>query len=189
MKWIKASEQLGEFKDSDIPEWKFWHPDFCKLDGKPTERPFFRKDIEKGKTFFSYIYLPGSNFSKELEESEFHRIEWLDETPDPTPSSAEVYRKALEKIINEPGEWNNYKQIARKAIAEVDYPGMTGTIHAAKVGQREEAIGEELWEEVWDEVSEHIDDNVSSLEQVAGSSVITKHSFKKLISKYTITRK
>jgi hypothetical protein len=79
MKWIKASERLGEFQDSDIPEWKFWHPQFCKIDGQAAEKPFFRKDIETGVIVFCYIYT--GNFSRQLPESEFHLIEWLDESP------------------------------------------------------------------------------------------------------------
>jgi hypothetical protein len=85
MKWVKASERLGEFKQSDIPEWLFFHPPFCKVDGLPAERPFFRKDIEKGLITFSYIYLSGTLFSKEIQEDEFDRIEWYDETPLPIP--------------------------------------------------------------------------------------------------------
>lgn len=80
MRWIKASERLGKFEDSDIPEWKFWQPDFCKIDGKPAERPLFRKDIEKGTIVFSYNYMRAGDFWQELDQTHFHRIEWLDET-------------------------------------------------------------------------------------------------------------
>lgn len=37
-------------------------------------------------------------------------------------------------------------------------------------------------EELWDEHSEYIDDNLFSLERVAGSSVLTEQNYKKLIN-------
>lgn len=50
----------------------------------------------------------------------------------------------------------------------------------------------EISEELWDKHSEHIDDNVSSLERVAGTSVLNKWDYNKLIqelkSQYIINR-
>jgi hypothetical protein len=100
MRWIPASERLGEFYDSDIPDWKFWHPGFCKVDGKPAERPFFRRDIEKGTVVFSFIYMPGSNFSMEIEEKDFHRVQWLDES---TASNQEADYDDLHTVLWECG--------------------------------------------------------------------------------------
>lgn len=175
MKWIKASERLPEEQNGNVV-----------LRYTDTDKIFVFNLAENIKVKIDF---DGYHYKKD-------KVEWLDQSPDPTPSSAEVekkeglnmngyktpkdcpsgfycnhpkcycslsemertelvsrsvevYRKALEGIINEPGEWNVYKQIARKAIGEVDYPGMTGTIHATKVGQGEQVKGEELdFEEV-----------------------------------------
>lgn len=75
-RWVKASERLGQFEDSEIPDWKFFTPDFCRVDGKPAARPFFRKDTTKKTITFSYIYT--GEFSKEIHEKLFDKIEWLE---------------------------------------------------------------------------------------------------------------
>jgi hypothetical protein len=77
-RWVKASERLGEFKDSEIPEWKFFNPDFCCIDGKATLKSFFRKDTEKDMITFFYKNVSGVLYS--AMPSEFHRITWLEET-------------------------------------------------------------------------------------------------------------
>lgn len=91
MRWILASERLGEFKDSDIAEWKFFNCDFAKVDGKRANRPLFRKDTRTGKIIFSHKELYGRI---ELPESEFHRIVWLDEQD-------EGWVPELRNLINE----------------------------------------------------------------------------------------
>lgn len=151
--WIKAFDRIDE-KDTRL--WKL-----CLINGTvQTPLRIIRKDL--------IVDIAGKNYDPKT-------VQWLECTPDPTPSGAEVYREALEKISI---SRENANIIAAEALA--------------KVGQPEEVKGEEqdeLWDEFWDEASEHIDDNVFGLEQVAGSSVITKRSFEKSNSKYTITRK
>jgi hypothetical protein len=82
MRWIPASERLGEFKDSDINSWKFFNVDFCKVDNEPMEGGFFRKDTKNNTIIFSYVYIGGTTFRREIKEKDFHRIKWLDESPD-----------------------------------------------------------------------------------------------------------
>lgn len=41
-------------------------------------------------------------------------------------------------------------------------------------------------DELWDEFSEHIDDDIDSLSKVAGSSVMTKEGFKKMMEKVAL---
>lgn len=77
-RWVKASERLGEFHDSDIPSWKFFNPDFCRVQGQPVPQGWFRKDIESGATVFSYYYTAGANFTNEIKEDKFRQIEWLE---------------------------------------------------------------------------------------------------------------
>lgn len=45
------------------------------------------------------------------------------------------------------------------------------------------------WDEVWDDHSELIDTDISDLDRFAGTVVITKNQFKKMASKYIITKK
>jgi|SRR6476620_832844 len=101
MKWIKASERLGLFRDSDIPMWKYFNVDFCKVDGEPMEAGFFKKDIEKNIIEFSYVYMRGTNFRQHIQQEEFHRIEYLDESPINTvapPVSEEVKKEAVRAL-------------------------------------------------------------------------------------------
>lgn len=129
MKWIKATERLGVFQDSDIPDWKFWHPGFCKVDGKPAEGGFFRKDTTNKWIHFSHVYIPGSQFREEIKEKNFDRIEWLDESPSVNDPS--VLKNALEQILNgatplngpEYFSWiQTARQIASDALAQSGEP-------------------------------------------------------------------
>jgi hypothetical protein len=47
----------------------------------------------------------------------------------------------------------------------------------------------EKMEELWDKYSEHIDDDIDSLQTIAGSTVLTESNFKKLISELTSIQK
>lgn len=123
LRWVKASERLGEFEDSDVPHWKFFHPFWCKIDGKPADRPFFRKDIETGKTVFNYKYF--GEYSKDIEETEFDRIEWLDESASQFQSGEQLYRfvKASERL---PKVRYNY-HVKIQYEYEKDKPGIWNT--------------------------------------------------------------
>jgi hypothetical protein len=104
MRWIRANERLGEFKDSDIPDWKFWHPDFCKVNGEPMEGGFFRQDTMIKTIVFSYVYIRGTDFRHEVEEKDFHTIEYLDESPDSKGSAnaeKQVSMYQFEQMVSE----------------------------------------------------------------------------------------
>lgn len=64
------------------------------------------------------------------------KIEWLEELSEP-PSDGQEWSgnsellSALENIMQLPGDWNDAKQIARKAIGDYKHPGMNNQIKAA----------------------------------------------------------
>lgn len=120
MDWILASDRLGDFKDSDIPHWKFFNCDFAKVDGKPVERPFFRKDIESGKIVFSYKGLFGSN---ELPESEFHRIVWLDEQDEGWVSVFNGILEFTKTTFPDAGPVEHLKKLVQEAWEASKAPG------------------------------------------------------------------
>lgn len=83
--WVKASDRLPDIISSANNHYKLDH---WKVDG------FFGK--ANGITKFSYYDQLDKDY-KELPESEFHRILWLDESP--TPSGERLYtREEVERI-------------------------------------------------------------------------------------------
>lgn len=116
MKWIKASGRLGIFEDSDIPDWKFFNPRFCKLDNDPTERCFFRKDTTTNKIVFSYACPPGTDFNNELPEEQFYRIEWLDESEPTEP-------KGLQEIAEKESRIKQLESQLKECYAKLSAQG------------------------------------------------------------------
>lgn len=177
MKWVKANERLGKFYDSDIPDWKFWHPGFCKVDGKPAEGGFFRKDITKKSICFSYVYIPGSQFREEIEEKNFDRIQWLDESESPSHGSAQVLVDALEKMVK---LWDG-----DYCIEHCQFEHFNGIAAQALSQYRSELQGQErdeLWEEFlqvartinWHEDAENYDNMNRLLSEVKQKYIITR---------------
>lgn len=97
MKWIKASEQPPIVS-----------PDFIKLDGSPV-RGYF-DELNNGEKGFFYPSSDGHGNPYCLTEDQFHRIEWLDESPD--DKDKEISR--LKNVIKENSSlsWHSSEQLA-----------------------------------------------------------------------------
>jgi hypothetical protein len=87
-------------------------------------------------------------------------------------------REALEKIIERilSGVYD------ATDVAFIDEQAKSALSHVPKI-KNEEAD----WDIIWDDYSELIDNDIDSLQTVAGSCVITKKEFDKMKKSFTIT--
>ena len=113
--WVKATDRLGEFIQSDIPTWSFFYPDFCKVDGKPVGSSYFRKENDIITFVFPYL----ADFTKEIAQQEFNRVEWLDTSADPVKELVGCLKDMLfvySKYACDNPEHDHYADHARETI-------------------------------------------------------------------------
>jgi hypothetical protein len=180
MKWINAGDRLPVAPDGYALNWN-----------DESEPPIVFLNRTHSATFVTYL-----SWIRDQHESLHKRLngdwpivtwEWLDQTP--STVTEEEIQKGADDYVKAQGSHDRPDITKHDFIAGAKFALSSGS---GETEQKQEDLIE-ISEELWDKHSEHIDDDLSSLEQVAGSSVLSRRDYDKLIlelkQSFNITRK
>jgi hypothetical protein len=165
-RWVRASERTPDIFDSAEKHYN--------LDGKKVDGFFLHQRC------FEYFCNEIAGY-KTIDESQFNRIEWLEEY-------TEQFNQPTQNEFTPP-----YRVGRKQKRAILDSNGLE--VGVFKTGSESEAqrycdylnqqpaqvLSDSGIEELWDKYSEYIDDDIDSLQRIAGQSVVTRNSFIKSI--------